>query len=220
MVYRLHNRLGSAGFAVEACLAAAGVDFDYDPMDSVPGQSLQGKISNVNPWNQIPVLELDDGSAITEVAAILAYLAVSEPAFQRGPVLWIDDLAQLLRWSVFLSVNVNEALLRQTYTERFIAPLPADMADPAAEAVREAANTRIDQALKTIEAATAEHKFLLSDRPTPCDVYLAMLYGWYGPKPDLPKCTWITTQIATNEVIRPLWEKNFQGLMEVEWHDL
>ena len=101
---------------VQATLAAAGIAFDYDPLDSIPNQPLGSKVKHLNAWGQLPVLELPDGTRLSEVAAILAYLSWSEKTIKNGPNLWVDDHPAFLKWSVFLAVNVYEGILRQSYT--------------------------------------------------------------------------------------------------------
>ncbi|MEM9207063.1 MAG: glutathione S-transferase [Pseudomonadota bacterium] len=230
MTYRLHNRLGSGGFVVQATLEAAGIDFDYEPIKSLPNQPVGTQIQTLNPWGQVPILELDDGTRITETAAILACLAHIEPSFRQGPTLWIDDFPSFLRWSVFLAVNVYEGVLRWNYPQRYFTRLSEESrvefqeADNAhalmTHSVRDAARARVHDAFRCIEEETAEHAFLLSDRLSPCDIFLAMLYAWFNQKPDLPKCTWITTQVATHDIIRPIWAKNFDDRLDFKWHEL
>ncbi|MEM6390502.1 MAG: glutathione S-transferase family protein [Pseudomonadota bacterium] len=222
--YRLHNRLGSGGFAVQAALTLAGIDFDYEPIASLPNDAVANKIGRLNPWGQVPVLELETGARITEVAAILGYLAQSEPTMAEGPALWVDDWPSFHRWTTFLAVNVYEAILRRSYPERFFTALEGEASDEMNAVMRaqvcDAANARCHQALLCLEAETAGHDYLLSDRLSPCDLFLAQLYAWHNPKPDLPKCTWITRQIATHAAIRPLWKQNFERFLDVKWHEM
>lgn len=228
MTYVLHNRLGSGGFAIQATLVAAGVGFDYVPIASTPNQALGPAVQHLNRWGQVPVLELSDRTRITEVAAILAHLSYAEAAIKDGPTLFIDDHPSFLRWLVFLAVNIYEGILRKSYTDRYIAceadlaasAVPEEVRAWAQEGVRRAAKARIHDALLCLEAETAAHRFLLSDRMSPCDIFLAMLYAWHNQKPDLPKCTWITTQVATHPKIRPLWKQNFETRLDFKWHEL
>ncbi|MGH1445503.1 MAG: hypothetical protein ACRBBO_05605 [Cognatishimia sp.] len=50
MRYRLHNRLGSGGFAIEAALTIADIPFDYEPLASDPITSLGALIQKQNKW--------------------------------------------------------------------------------------------------------------------------------------------------------------------------
>ena len=216
---------------VQATLAAAGIAFDYDPLDSIPNQPLGSKVKHLNAWGQLPILELPDGTHLSEVAAILAYLSWSERTIKNGPNLWVDDHPAFLKWSVFLAVNVYEGILRQSYTGRFVrrfadepgglsADLPDDIDERVASNIRLAASDRVHAAFQCIERETSEHEFLLGDRLSACDIFLAMLYAWHTQAPILPKCNHITTQVATHAVIRPIWKQNFHDRMDFEWHKL
>ncbi|MEM6939999.1 MAG: glutathione S-transferase family protein [Pseudomonadota bacterium] len=228
MTYRLHNRLGSGGFAIQATLAAAKIDFAYQPLASVPNQPLGALVQDVNRWGQVPVLELADGTRLTEVAAILAHLSYAEEKTRDGPTLWIDNHPLFLRWAVFLAVNVYEGILRCSYADRYFSEVPGEahlqetegVAQPIRDGIKRAATDRIHAAFQCIEEETRGHQFLLSDRLSPCDIFLAMLYAWHNQKPDLPKCTWITTQVATHSEIRQIWAQNFHDRLDFKWHEL
>ncbi|MEM7376802.1 MAG: glutathione S-transferase family protein [Pseudomonadota bacterium] len=229
--YTLHNRLGSGGFVVQAACAVANVPLAYTPLVSKPNESLGRLVEGVNDWGQVPVLSLADGSRITEVAAILAYLAHTEPAITHGPRLWIDNHPAFLRWSVFLAVNVYEGILRQSYTEQYVSrvdeiertetqPRSGAVDALVMRSVRAGAKKRNHDAFRFLERETAGHRFLLSDRLSACDILLAMLYAWHNRKPDLPKCTWITEHVATHDIIRPIWKQNFHDRLDFKWHEL
>ncbi|MEM9221317.1 MAG: glutathione S-transferase [Pseudomonadota bacterium] len=231
MGYVLHNRLGSGGFAVEAALTLAGAPFETRLITSRPSGPLGSAVAHLNRWGQLPVLEMGDGTKMTEVAAILAYLERVEVGCRQGPHLFMDDEASSLRWLVFLSVNVYEGILRQAYPERYIAPLPqepkaasrppqGESGDRRAELERALAlkaKERVHAAFRTIQAETEHHSFTLSDRLSCCDIYLAMLYEWHGTHADLPKCTAIARHVATHPKIAPLWEQNFQQGINDGW---
>ncbi|MEM6986539.1 MAG: hypothetical protein AAF499_08355 [Pseudomonadota bacterium] len=131
--YTLHNRLGSGGFVVQAACAVAGIPLEYQPIESKPDTALGELVKGVNNWGQVPVLALADGTRVTELAAILAHLSITEPSFSRGPQLWIDNHPAFLRWSVFLAVNVYEGILRQSYTDQYTSGVRDVVSDPAAD---------------------------------------------------------------------------------------
>ena len=235
MTYVLHNRLGSGGFLVEAMLSVAGVPFRYEPLDSAPNTPVRPLIEHVNPWGQVPVLETPDGRVLTECGAILLYLVEREPACRDGPHLFVprDDgggrageahagsSAACLRWTVFLSANVYEGILRENYPRRYFEPLGEDDVDTEiAERVRRSARRRTHAAFALLEehVIDGEGDFLLGKRLSPVDIYLAFLYAWHNKQPDLPKCTAITRRVATHELIRPIWERNFSDRLDEKWH--
>ncbi len=211
MPYVLHNRLGSGGFAVQAALTAAGIPFELALLDSAPGTPLPESFAAVNPWRQVPVLVTPEGEVLTETAAILIYLVGRHPERDFGVRVDTPEYGQFLRWTVFLSVNVYEGILRRGYPERYTT-------DPAgAAAVRAAAEARTHRALGVLEGVLADRDFLLGDRRSPADIFLAMLYAWHGRRDDLPRCTALTRAVARDEVIGPVWRQNFDHRLAVKW---
>ena len=81
--YKLYNRLGSGGFAVEAALSIAGEPFQLISLNSTPGTELPVSFREINPWGQVPVLITPEGKLMTESAAMLAFLAPKKSA--RAP---------------------------------------------------------------------------------------------------------------------------------------
>lgn len=61
------------GRRVRVFLAEKGVDIEYVQVDIVSGENLSPEFLSKNPGGRIPVLELDDGSYISESVAICRY---------------------------------------------------------------------------------------------------------------------------------------------------
>lgn len=222
MGYVLHNRLGSGGFVVEAMLELAGLDYVYEPIQSKPNTPIMPHIEHLNRWGQVPVLETADGKVLTEVAAIICYLAQQEEACADGPHLWLNDYAACLRWSVFMSVNIYEGILRQTYPHRYFDS--EAVVDPAVKAsmvrsVEISAEKRVHQAFLLLEEVIDDGGFLFGPKMSACDVYLAMLYSWHEKRPILSKCGEITRRVATHRLIQPLWVRNFGDDPGEKWHE-
>ena len=75
----LYGTQGSGSAAAEAALDIAGLD--YRKVDAASWKESPGleELKRVNPLAQIPTLVLDDGSVLTEVAAILIHLGLAHP---------------------------------------------------------------------------------------------------------------------------------------------
>ncbi len=75
----LYGTKGSGSAAVEAALEIAGLD--YRKVDATSWQPSPGldELRSVNPLAQIPTFVLDDGSVLTESAAILLLPGLSHP---------------------------------------------------------------------------------------------------------------------------------------------
>jgi glutathione S-transferase len=95
---RLHDYAASGNcYKVRLLLALLGRPYERVPVDIFAGETLTDAFAALNPARTTPVLELDDGEALPESAAILWYLA-------EGTAFLPDDRlarAQVLRWLCF-----------------------------------------------------------------------------------------------------------------------
>jgi len=95
---RLHDYAASGNcYKVRLLLALLGQPYERVVVDIFAGETLTDEFAALNPERTTPVLELDDGQALTESAAILWYLAEGT-AFLPGDRL---GRAQVLRWLCF-----------------------------------------------------------------------------------------------------------------------
>lgn len=201
--YTLYNRVGSGGMVVEAALALAGADYALAEIDSAPGSALPESFRETNPWRQVPTLILPDGSTMTETSAILIHLAACFPEKALAPAPGTPAHAAFLRWIVFANVNVYEAVLRRVYPERYCG-------DPAAaDATRAAAIARTSEALAVLERAATPGPFLLGERMSFLDVYVAMLLVWHRGEVDAPNLARIMTAARTHPIVAPIWTRHF-----------
>ena len=129
----LYGTQGSGSASTEAALEIAGLP--YRRVDAASWQPSPGldELKRVNPIAQIPTLVLDDGSVLTESAAILIHLGLAHP--QSG-LLATDPArrAQQIRGLVYIAANCYAGIGILDYPERWY-PDPDD-------AVRKAMQTR------------------------------------------------------------------------------
>jgi len=93
---RLHDYAPSGnGYKVRLLLTLLGTPFEWVEHDITKGETRTPDFLRLNPNGRIPVLELEDGSALAESNAILVYLAegtrfLPEDRFERALVLqWL-----------------------------------------------------------------------------------------------------------------------------------
>lgn len=222
MTYILHNRLGSAGFVIEAMLSVADIPFELELIDSKPSTKLPDSFRAVNPWRQVPVLFTPDGRMLTETAAMVLYLTAEHETCSDGLSLAVNDTAALHRWAVFMTANIYEAVLRRAYPARAITGDDDDTdnpVDPALlERVRNAGFVRGLKALGVIDAAIEPGAYLTGPQMSGADIYLAMLTGWHGRQEALPQCSRIAERVACHRQINPIWQRNFGDRMSFAWH--
>ncbi|MEM7172340.1 MAG: glutathione S-transferase N-terminal domain-containing protein [Pseudomonadota bacterium] len=217
--YILYNRLGSGGFVAEAVLELAELPYKLNLLESTPSTPLPSSFHAINPWGQVPVLETPERDVITELAAMLLYLAATHSSVTNGPNLRVMDRAAFYRWTVFLSVNIYEGTLRRSYPERYLAqPHKSDAG--AIQSVKAAAFARNHQAFQLIEEQLCQPRGLCGEGLSPADIFLAMLYAWHNERPDLPNCTAMTETVANHPIVRPIWFRNFDHRLDKKWTSL
>ena len=202
MTYRLYNRRCSGGFVVEVTLTLAETAFELVELESELGTELPDSFREINPWGQVPVLILPDGTTMTETAGILIYLAAQFPNQKLAPAPGTSAYASFLRWTVFASVNVYEAVARSSYPHRFTTDLVGR------DAIGAAATQRMREALGIIEAHV-EGPYLLGPDMSVADIYIAMLYLWSGRQVPTPNLDAIIDQVQQHPVVSPIWERHY-----------
>lgn len=151
-----HIALREAGIAVELVrvdikkhvLAADGSDF-----------------SAINPKGYVPVLELDNGTRLTEGPAIVQYIADLKPESGLAPKAGTIERYQLQEWLGFINSEVHKGF----------GPLfnPATPAEYKTIALKNLAGR-----LSYIAGHLATHDYLLGNHFTVADGYLFTVLGW------------------------------------------
>jgi GST-like protein len=114
----LYGTKGSGSAAIEIALKMVEAEFRVvDPTPWKPGPGLD-ELKRVNPLGQLPTLVLEDGSVLTESAAILIHLGMQ---FPQSGLLPADSSrrAQVIRGLVFIAANCYAAVGVLDYPERW-----------------------------------------------------------------------------------------------------
>ena len=171
-MYRLYGSLGTGSGAVEAALAEAGADYEVVTTNTKEGAHLTEEFRRINPRQQVPALQLPDGTVVTETAALLLHIADAFPAAELAPKPGTSARAQHDRWLVFMAVNIYEGELRHYYPDRY--------ADDAGS-VEEKAIAYVERHYAILDEAI-RGPFLFGDRMTMADIFLWTLSSWMDPK--------------------------------------
>ena len=102
---------GSSSFAVHIALHEVGVSFEARPMSFKNNDMRSSEFLAINPEGKVPTL-LIDGRPLTEVAAILYYLAKRFPEAQLLPRENLEAEAQALSWMSFIASTLHPARRR------------------------------------------------------------------------------------------------------------
>jgi glutathione S-transferase len=99
---------GTSSMAPHIALHEIGVPFEARPLSFATNEQRDAPYRAVNPEGKVPAL-LIDGRPLTEVAAILFYLARSFPKAQLLPRDDIEADAQVISWMSFIAATVHPA---------------------------------------------------------------------------------------------------------------
>jgi len=124
-----------------------------------------GDYLKVNPKGYVPVLQLDDGSTLTEGPAIVQYLADRAPASKLAPPAGSMERYRLMEWLNFLTSEIHKSfspLFRPTATEETKAMF------------REGLARRFDY----LSDLLRDKPYLMGEGFTVADAYLFTLLGW------------------------------------------
>jgi glutathione S-transferase len=160
---RLHDFLPSGnGYKVRLVLRWLGIPFQYDEIDILKGESRTPAFLAKNPFGQVPVLELDDGTCLRESSAILMFLAEGTPLLPEGKLL----RTRVLEWMGFEQTHVDGVISRARFRRLYPHAVPTR----EEEFLPWYAEGR--QALAVLDAHLAKHVFLVAERFTVADIAL------------------------------------------------
>ena len=163
---KLYSHPGSCSSAAHIALLEAGVPFEQIRINLRGDRKLpDGRdFSEINPKGYVPVLELDSGECLSEVVAILSYIADENPAAKLAP---IDPLQRvhMLEWLCYINSEVHKGC------STLFSP---DMPD----GVKQTAGERLAMRLDYIDNALTGRDYLMGERFTVADAYLFIVLGW------------------------------------------
>jgi glutathione S-transferase len=99
---------GSSSMAVHIALHEIGVDFERQLVSLAKREQFAPEYLAVNPEAKVPTLMID-GRPLTEVAAILYYLAKRFPAAGLWPEIGLEAEARALSWMSFIASTIHPA---------------------------------------------------------------------------------------------------------------
>ena len=122
---------------------------------------------DIYPLGLVPLLRLDDGSLISENAAILQYIAARFPEAQLAPT---DDFgrARLQQWLCFIGTELHKGLFIPLFDQK------------APEGTRAHTLKRYESRLRFLNDHLRDREYLL-DRFSVADGYLYTVLNWAAP---------------------------------------
>src|SRR5215470_17374485 len=165
---KLYFMPGACSLAAHISLREAGLPFGlvrYDKETHVldSGQ----RLDDVNEKGYVPVLELDNGERLTEVPAVLQYIADQRPASGLAPPSGTWERYQLQECLNFLSSEVHKSFWPFFHG--------------GCDAERPNQTERLLQRFGWIERKIGAKTFLMSDTFTVADAFLLTMLNWLRP---------------------------------------
>ena len=161
-----HNPRSRASM-VHWMLEEVGADYDLRPIDFEKGDNRTPEFLSVNPMGKIPTI-VDRGTVITETAAIIAYLADRFPDAGLAPAPGTPERGTYYRWLFFGAGCIEPAMLDKMFQR------------PDVERKGAIGYGSYDDTVDTIEKALQPGPYLLGDKFSAADVYIASELGWGG----------------------------------------
>lgn len=203
---RLYGANLTGTCAIQAALAEIGADYEYVEINLAGQEQLTETYREINPRQQVPALQLADGTVVTEGPAILMYLADAHQESNLAPAPGSSRRAWLDRWLIFFCVNVYEGELRKLKPQEYI-----DGAD-GAERVQSAAVDYVARHYRIFESQISPSPYLFGDQLSILDIYVWMLAQWMDGKwlaRECPKIQALAEQVRRRESITPIHAANF-----------
>jgi glutathione S-transferase len=154
-------------YLAEKALAGCEIPLEQVVVNLPAGEQRQAEHLARNPRGKLPVLELDDGSYLTESLAIIEYL---EECFPESPMIGREPVerARMRELERFTDIGGLMAIARVVHATN--SPLQLPPIPEVAENAREAARTTFS----ILEATLADGRpFLAGERPSIADCTLA-----------------------------------------------
>ncbi len=148
------------GYKVRLTLRWLEVPFEYVEVDILRGESRTPAFLARNPFGQIPVLDLGDGTCLRESGAILVYLAEGTPLLPGDRLLH----ARVLEWMGFEQTHVDGVISRARFRRMFPDAIPTQEHEFAAWYAEG------HHALAVLDAHLLRRAFLVDERFTIADI--------------------------------------------------
>ncbi len=162
---------------VRIFLAEKGVDIPLVPVDIAKLEHKSDRFAALNPLQRLPVLELDDGTIITESVAICRYVEALHPApslFGRGAL----EEAVVEMWQRRIELNL---LFPVAHFFRHTHPMMATMEVPQIPAWGEANREKMFDFLRFLDCELGARPFIAGETYSIADITALVAVDFMKP---------------------------------------
>lgn len=163
---KLYYSPGACSLSPHIALREAGLDFELVRVDTKTKQTEHGAdFLAINPKGYVPVLQLDDGSVLTEGPAIVQYIADLKPEAKLAPANGTPARYRLQELLGYINSEIHKG-----FSPLFKPTTPADYKPVVLENLR----MRIGFIAGQLQSKT----FALGEQFSVADGYLFTVLGW------------------------------------------
>lgn len=209
-MYTLYGKAGSGSAAVEAALTLAQAPFRIVETASWAQNDAYAALLAVNPLGQIPTLVLEDGSALSESAAILIHLGAAYPDSRLLPA---DQSAraQAVRGLVFIAANCYAAISIIDFPERWCENAEGD--ETVQERIRAGTRARLHRHWEMFADVFPARPYLGGNELGALDLLAAVVSKWSGSRQHLerqrPAFFETLLRIEAHPAVAPVFARNW-----------
>lgn len=164
---KLYYAPAACSLAAHIVAREAGIPVDLAKVD-LGNHALEDGTDfyTVNPRGYVPALRLDDGTLLTEVAAIVQYLGDLAPASGVVPPAGTMERVHLQEWLTFISSELHKAFSPWLWHKE------------TAESTKQAVKERLAVRFAEMDRLLARQPFLLGQRFSVADAYAFAIVNW------------------------------------------
>ena len=165
---KLYFSPGTCSLSPHIVLREAGLPFSLEKVDTKAGKTAGGAdFKAINPKGYVPVLELDDGLALTEGAVIVQYLADQSPQANLAPKAGSHERLRMQELLNYIATEIHKGF----------GPLfNRKLTDDAKATLRGVLTAKFDYLVKLL----GSRQFISGDQFSVADAYLFTVLNWSG----------------------------------------
>ena len=166
---KLYYSPGACSLSPHIALHESGLKFDAIAAPTKTHKLADGTdYYTINPLGYVPLLELDDGTRLTEGPAIVQYVADQVPAKKLAPAYGTPARYKMMSWLTFIGTELHKG-----FSPLFNPATPADYKAGATE--------RLLGRLRWVDEQLEGKQYLLGDDFSVADGYLFVVTNWTKP---------------------------------------
>jgi GST-like protein len=181
-MYTLYGKKGSGSASIQVALGIIGAPYRIVETASWDTNDAFVELLKVNPLGQVPTLVLEDGSALSESAAILIHLGSMHPESALLPS-DASPRAQAIRGLVFIAANCYAAISVIDFPERWCASADAD--DAVKDRIRAGTRARLHKHWEMFADLFPARPYLGGAALGALDLFAAVVSKWSGSRKHL-----------------------------------